>query len=533
MGMLQVVELYNEYLLALINMAVTGIQLDVVACEKTLRDFNLKHIELLKKLQQLIAPLWDKRLPEFNINSPDHRSALLFGGIIPIDIKKQNGYYKNGNPRMVKAQLLIPVKGFGVPPRLSIPLKKDGLYATTDGVMQTIAVKTKNCVLKEYCELQKQATMYKKAAKTYCQAFIDRQVNGVIHANFNNVQTDTGRLSSSEPNLQNVARKNEFGDRLHSLFRAPPGWKCVSIDFSQLEVWCLALLSGDELLLQHLKDGIDFHCIRVTYFTDKTYAEVMRLVKELQDPEWIAKRSKAKSVGFSMQYGGGARGISEKNNIEIDVVQTILDKEAETYPQAAAYGNTVLETSEHNKTLSYAIDIPESQKTQSKANSKFENGVELLPIFDKLGNVHYNTNEFRTKGVYQTPTQRRYNLLETGRIDKRGGLRRSLPFTHAKNHTVQGTAGDIQALTTAALLKVLLTKADKIKMINEIHDSKWFYVRNDILKSCLVYLKETIENVPALLKSRFNLDIDFKFPVEIEVGDTFGTMTKYEFNQAE
>jgi DNA polymerase I-like protein with 3'-5' exonuclease and polymerase domains len=75
---------------------------------------------------------------------------------------------------------------------------------------------------------------------------------------------------------------------------------------------------------------------------------------------------------------------------------------------------------------------------------------------------------------------------------------------------------------------MLLKKTDKIKMINEIHDSKLFYVREDCLKPVIEWLKETIENVPTIFKRRFNIDIPFKFPIEIKIGKNFGDMTVYK-----
>ena len=94
---------------------------------------------------------------------------------------------------------------------------------------------------------------------------------------------------------------------------------------------------------------------------------------------------------------------------------------------------------------------------------------------------------------------------------------------------MQGSASDIQAITSAALLKALLTKPDVIQMVNEVHDSKWFYVKEDKLDKVLPWLKETIENVPKLMKERFRIDIPFRFPIDISVGDDFAEMITYEF----
>lgn len=132
-GMLPIIELYNDYLLSIINMTVSGIKVDVIKCEKTLRDFNIKHIEYLEQAQNILKEYWkDPRLPVFNINSPDHKSAVLFGGDIKITEKEQIGEYKNGNPRFKNIEKHIRVDGFRVPTSISSPAKKLGLYSTDD-----------------------------------------------------------------------------------------------------------------------------------------------------------------------------------------------------------------------------------------------------------------------------------------------------------------------------------------------------------------------------------------------------------------
>ncbi len=524
-NMLPAIKLYNDYLLCLINMECTGIKIDLIKCEQTLRDFNAQHIVLLQKLQHLVQDKWDSRLPEFNINSPDHKSAMLFGGVIKYKTKIETGAYKNGNTRTRVVDMGVEIDGFGVNPERSTPLKKDGLYATGDSLLKEIALETTDYKLKEYIELQKSAMMYKKAAKTYCQAFIDRNVDGVLYPNFNNTLTETGRLSSSEPNLQNVSKRNEFGKVLHSLFIAPAGWKCVSIDFAQLEIWVLAWLSNDQLLIKHLLGGVDLHIMRMQYYNqEKTYDELYQLCKVDNDEYWNKQRTAAKTVSYQMAYGAQPKKVSESTGLDIEVVQTIFDKEKETYKKSSTLAERVIESINNTAVLSRQINIPRVKQK----GLRFYKGLELLPIFDKLGNVVYNGQEFRKVGYWTSPTGRKYHFNDTGRVTK-AGLRRSFSFTQPKNYPMQGGGADIQAATTAALLKCLLEKDDKIKMINEIHDSKWFYVREDVLKPCLLYLKTIIEDVPKIFLERFGLTVPFKFPVDIEVGDDYGEMGKYEF----
>ena len=153
----------------------------------------------------------------------------------------------------------------------------------------------------------------------------------------------------------------------------------------------------------------------------------------------------------------------------------------------------------------------------------------MLPIFDKSDKPVYTEQDVRQVGYWVSPTGKKYSFLDTGRIYK-GRVSRSFSFTQPKNYPMQGTGGDIQALTTAALLKALISRSDVIRMVNEVHDSKWLYIREDKLHDVLFWLQRTLEDVPKLFKDRgFNLDIPFKFPIEFKVGQTFGEMTTYEF----
>lgn len=771
-GTLPIIQLYNSYLLSLVNMSTTGIKIDLVKCEHTLKEFTLKALQYLEEAQNLVKVFWsDKRLPPFNINSPDHKSAVLFGGSIPVKVTKENGLYKNGNIRYSSIIEHVYVEGFKVPSSMSTPLKKDGLYNTSDATMHKISDKTTNYKLKEYCRLQKQAMMYKKVAKTYCKAFIDRNVNSRLYANFNNTLTETGRLSSSEPNLQNVSKKNEFGKVLHSMFIAPPGWKCVQVDFClvpetkvltddfiwkqigdvevgetligfdehtrnhdgrrwkpsevlkkkiiqkeclritttegvitcskdhmflatrwgqdtlnwtkasqlnlkstltkvmevwetpennetgwgagfldgegylsnssqvgfgqnadghnklcfdkmsnlfdkylintenrvsdkkrchkvrpagmrtgwqavgifqpvrlkqklkeqyqnttirsnknrkvrilsiedvgvmdvvametsthtflaegllshncQLEIWVLAWLSGDELLIQHLLEGVDLHIMRLGYYNPEyTYDELYKLCKIDKDPHWDKQRSSAKTVSYQMAYGAQPKKVAESTGLPIETVEQIFTKEKETYSKSALLVDKVLHSINNTRRISKSVDMPRTLKTIK--NTK--NDIELLPIFDKQGNIYYNQQEIRQVGYWSSPTGHKYHFVDSGRATK-AGVRRGFSFTQPKNYPMQGGAADIQAATTVELLKKLLEKQDQIQMINEIHDSKWFYIREDVLQSALRWLKDTIENVPKVFAERFGISVPFKFPVDIEIGDNFGEMRKYD-----
>ncbi len=447
-NMLPIAELYNDYLLSLINMTCSGIKVDVLQTERTLQEFNLKHLEYLEEAQNILKHYWtDERLPPFNINSVDHKSAVLFGGDIKIQETVEAGFFKNGNPKFKKQESAVHITGFHVPTTLTTPSKKIGFYKTDDGVMKAIAAGTKNPELKKYCELQKDAMMYKKAAKTYCQAFLDRSdENGYLFPNFNNCLTQTGRLSSSEPNMQNISKRNKFGEILHKLLVVPEGWKAVSIDFSQLEIWVLAWLSADPILTDDLLKGTDLHIKRLQYYNDKTYEELYDLCKVKQDDYWNKQRTYAKTVSYQMAYGAQPKKVAESTGLDLEIVKTIFEKEAETYQGAAELALRVRAEIENNTTYSKAVDIPASSKRGVNGNRVLGN-VELLPVFDNKGNISYTNQEIRKVGYWRSPTGKKYHFLDTGRMFK-GKLKRSFSFTQPKNYPMQGCLhGDTKVFT--------------------------------------------------------------------------------------
>jgi len=232
-----------------------------------------------------------------------------------------------------------------------------------------------------------------------------------------------------------------------------------------------------------------------------------------------------------MAYGAQPKKVVESTGLDLDIVETIFSKEKQTYIDASSLGDKVRQDIEKSASFSLAENIPANQK-RGKDGARVLGKAELLPLFDKNGEICYSNQELRKVGYYKSITGKKYHFLDTGRKTKYG-INRSFSFTQSKNYPMQGTAADVQGATTAALLKILLSKQDRIKMINEVHDSKWFYVRTDVLQPCLKWLKETIEDVPKIFLERFGIDIPFKFPVDIEIGPNFGEMSKYEFKTIE
>lgn len=521
--MLPIIELYQDYLLSLINMSCTGINLDIPQTEKLQTEFALESIEYLKKAQTIIAPAWsDWRLPPFNINSSQHKSAVLFGGTIKNTIRTKVGKYLNGNDKYRNILHEIPVTGFKVPTKYTTPSKADGFYSVDKkAVLPKIKKDAKNPKLLKYINDQLKSSEYDDAGKVI-KAFLKYQLDGVLYPNFNNTTVITGRLSSSNPNLQNVTKKTAIGKALHKLFVAPQGWKCVQLDFGQLEIWVSALLSKDQQLIDDLLSGLDMHCMRVSLMEGCDYEYAVKMCKELEDPVWVSKRSAAKTFSYQRAYGAGVAKLVEYTGLSKEAIQDLIKAEEERYPQAATLWRKVGASVNQSKAFSRATDKPRKQKSFKNTYK----GFNLLQIFDKSNNVVYNREEVEKIGFWRSITGKRYHFPDTGNWTKEG-IKRSVTPTILKNYPMQGTAADIQGATTAALLKLLVKHPDKIKMINEVHDSKWFYIREEYLDRMIGIIRNIVEDVPKIFKERFGVTIPFKFPVDIEVGDNFSEMYSY------
>lgn len=525
--MLAICQLYNDYLLALCCMENTGIHLDIPKAEELATQWRLKSIEHSKKSRDIIKSVWNnKDLPEFNPNSPDHKSVVMFGGNLKCGKKKvANGTWKNGNVRYKSVDNIVYVPGFQLPTNKVKRLKKDPLdgkpfFSSDDETINFLKANTTNKRFLEYTEHVQKAAAYTKAASTDIGGLLDYSIDGVLYPNFNNTAVVTGRLSSSKPNMQNKAKHSRKGKLIHKLFKAPENFVCVQADFSQLEIWVSAFLSADENLINDLLSGVDMHCLRVSYMVEESYEQVVELCKTSE--KWSALRTAAKTFSYQRAYGAGVATLVEETGLSREKVEQIIEHEDKRYPKAAAFFKRVQAIAEGTTLPSKLINLPTKSRPKNHRD-----GYELIPMFDSMGNKSYNKDNIRQIGYWRSPTQKKYHFPFTGRIWK-NTYKENISPTIIKNYPMQGTAADIQGATSYALLKACLLKGDKIKMINEIHDSKWFYVRKDVLEPCIKYIVNVMSDVPKLFKERFNIAMPFKIPVDIEIGPSFGELTKYE-----
>ncbi len=538
-GMLPIIKLYNEYLLGLCMMEVNGININIPEAEKRLQEFTFTMLDNLKEAENLARQYWnDDRLPRMNLQSPQHASLILFGGDISCRVKRGTGVIlksgtNKGQERTKFVQEIVTLKGFGLNGELHSNATKLGFYQTGEDIINHIYTNSKNDIAKQYCRYRKIATGYKQKISTYINAFLYKSINGIVHPNFNNTETITSRLSCNSPNVQNIPKHGEFHKLIQGLLVAPKGWTCCQIDFSQLETYCRALLTKEPTLTADLISGKDFHIQNMSWGYGLSYEEGYRLSKIEEIPEWKEKRSGAKAVTFGEAYGQMPESMAKRTGWPQEVIEKIYSNMYENYPGLLEFDNVVITQVQDSARVAKKEELCEKMTKGNIGKQgmarKFNGNMELLPIRARDKKTYtFDWNEPRHVGFYQSPTGKLYSFEEYGSITKRGNIYRYFKPTQMKNYAMQGTAGDIQGMTTVAMFQYLLNNPDKVKIVNEIHDSKWFIIKNEYIDCIVPKLCAIMCNVRQYLDERFNVKINFDFKVDAEIGPNFADLNSYK-----
>lgn len=247
---------------------------------------------LAEKIETLTGEIYDSVGHEFNINSPKQLGVALFEELkLPCKKKTKTGYSTN-------AEVL------------------EGL-ADYHPVIGKIL---------EYRTLT-------KLKSTYCDGLLKViEGDGRIHTRFNQVETRTGRISSLEPNLQNIPIRTELGREMRKFFIAGKGKKLVDVDYSQIELRVLSDLAGDETMINAFNNGDDIHTI--------TASQVFNMPMEMVTPQM---RSRAKAVNFGIVYGIGAYSLAKDIGVTNKEAKQYIDNYLATYSGVDAYMHRMIE----------------------------------------------------------------------------------------------------------------------------------------------------------------------------------------------
>jgi DNA polymerase-1 len=251
-----------------------------------------------------------------------------------------------------------------------------------------------------------------KLKSTYVDALpkLINPVTGRIHTSFDQTGAETGRISSSNPNLQNIPVRTELGRRVRKAFVAPPGHYLLAVDYSQVELRILAHISGDETMLENFAKGLDIHAATASLVFDVSIDQV--------DSE---QRSVAKMMNFATSYGVSAFGLSNRTTLSINQAREFMHTYFATYPGVKRYLDDTI------------------------AQAKAQGYVETL-----LGRRRYFP-------VLQTTAR--------GAAQARAAAERA-----AVNHPIQGTAADILKLAMLDVHRRLREQNFAARMILQVHD---------------------------------------------------------------
>ena len=278
----------------LYKMELNGVYVDKNELEKQ----NVVLKEELVKIQSQIYASCDC---EFNISSPKQLSEVLFS----------------------KMQIPYPKK-----------VKEGAKLSTSEEILEAIAPNydVANLILR-YRELSKLISTYTEKLQT----IIDEKTNR-IYSSFNQAGTVTGRLSSSDPNLQNIPARTPEGKSIRKAFVAPSGYTLVAADYSQIELRIIAHMSEDPTLIKAFNEGYDIH--------KATAAEVLQIPLESVSPE---QRSHAKATNFGLMYGMSAFGLAKQTHMSQSEAKVYMERYFARYPKLNAFMDGIRQFAKTNE----------------------------------------------------------------------------------------------------------------------------------------------------------------------------------------
>ena len=375
----------------LAEMERNGVRLDTNALDEVRVTLNRRMEELEKDIYELAGE-------HFNIASPRQVGEILFGKLQIVEKAKKT---------------------------------KTGQYQTSEEVLQSLS--SKHPIVEKILAHRG----LKKLIGTYVDA-LPRLINprtGHIHTSFNQCVTTTGRLSSSDPNLQNIPVRGEDGKEIRRTIIPEEGHKFFSADYSQIELRVMASMSGDENMIEAFTSDADIHAATSAKIFHKPVSEVTK-----------DERSKAKRANFGIIYGISVFGLAQNMGIDRSEAKALIDGYFQSFPGIQAF-------------------MEKSKRTASE------------------------------KGYAETLFHRRRYLPD---INSRNGTVRSIAERNAINAPIQGTAADIIKIAMVRIYRRFKRENIQSKMILQVHDELNFSVVPDELFHVKQIVLEEMQNAASL-----------------------------------
>ena len=346
--------------------------------------------------------------------------------------------------------------------------------------------------------------------------------SGIIHHRLNTCATVTGRLSSSNPNLQNLPRPDEDGDgvaksKVKQVFTSRFGdnGRITEVDYSALEVVMSCVHTGDKKLLGLLQSGTDMHCYRLAFREGLDYDEVYYRChdKTYQDySTWKTKRSHIKTPSFAAQYGASARGVAFAAGCTVEFAQEFLDNEERMFPTTIGFRAIVKEEVERtgNEGRMYR------EQADDGSYRLYRIGTWTSPA-----GARYS---FRQKEQWKevVPGQRKQKVMD-------------YKETEMANYWCQGEAFFLMAVAAGMVLRALLARDwfdNQVCLITNVHDALYLDSANpEVGREASLLVKQCMEDAPKRIHQlwpNYGIIGEVPFPAEAEMGTSMYSKEKVE-----
>ena len=346
-----------------------GVRIDTESLKETSKHFTVRMREIEENIYKMAGM-------EFNVSSPKQVGEVLFDRLKITEKAKKT---------------------------------KTGQYVTSEEVLESL--KNKHEIVGKILEYRG----LKKLLSTYIDILpgLINPRTGRIHTSFNQTVTATGRLSSSNPNLQNIPIRNEDGKEIRKAFIPDDGCEFFSADYSQIELRIMAHLSGDDNMIEAFREEQDIHAATAAKIYNINISDVTR-----------EQRNKAKTANFGIIYGISIFGLAERLNVERKEAKELIDGYFENYPRIKAFMNESIRSA-------------------------------------------------RDKGYIETIFKRKRYLPD---INSRNAVVRGYAERNAINAPIQGSAADIIKVAMIRIYRRFMDEGIKSKMILQVHDELNFSV---------------------------------------------------------
>jgi DNA polymerase I-like protein with 3'-5' exonuclease and polymerase domains len=467
-GQLALIQSQMQALHGTTEMMYNGLHIDKKRLDAYTVEVVDSFVDVKLNLEELVVGLVE------DINSPKQWSQFFFGGTKRVKVKEEVGVYKNGNTKYKLVEKSVAIK-----PAIAYVPDPDKVSAKTKQVSvdESVLNDMLNHTFKpDIVAIIKALMKYRELSKqlsTYVQGLSKHVIHDFIYGKLNHTATVTGRLSSTNPNLQNISNnpiKQIFDSRYDNGL-------IVEVDFNQLEVVALAHVTRDKQLIADISGGADIH--------SELYKDMFGKYPTKEE------RKPFKSRTFQLIYGAGAKAISKQAGCSIEEAKKFIDVFYTRYPDVARW---------HEE---FAHDIELSSKHLTDSTGLME--------------------KFKTC-VWVTETGRKFTFAEYYSESTWSPKMYNFSPTEMKNYPIQGLAtGDIVPMMVGVIFEKLKGR-EGIKMVNTIHDSLMFDVRADLAADFILEVTDILKDTDKYFLETFKTPLALKLNAGASLGTNWFNM---------